>query len=294
MADIVETARAKINLALHVVGRRTDGFHLIESLVTFADIGDRLLFSAAPADRLTASGSFAAGLPGEADNLVAQARDMLRDATPGHPTPPVAIHLEKNLPIASGIGGGSAGAAACLRGLMRFWDLADADIDLTRIAAELGADVPMCLISRPLFASGVGERTQCIETMPAMALVLANPGVAVSTPEVFAGLSERNNPPIALDDIDRPRHWTEALKALRNDLQASAEAIAPSVVTVCRVLAGTDAVLTRMSGSGATCFALYDSLERAQKAADTVRSAHPAWYVCATTTRSGTSREPQP
>jgi len=286
MADIVETAWAKINLALHVVGRRADGFHRIESIVTFAETGDRLYFDAARTDRFTLSGPFADGLSCGADNLVARARDALRAAaTDG--APPVAIHLEKNLPIAAGVGGGSADAAACLRGLMRLWNRPAGDDTVAELAARLGADVPMCLISRPLFAEGIGERTRRIDTMPAMAIVLVNPGVAVSTPQVFATLRNKHNPPVASDHRGGVNDWVRAIKALRNDLQAPAETLAPSIAAAGDALADTDALLVRMSGSGATCFGLYGSSQEARRAADAIRAAHPAWYVCATTTRPG-------
>jgi 4-diphosphocytidyl-2-C-methyl-D-erythritol kinase len=289
MADIVETAWAKINLALHVTGQRTDGYHLLESLVTFAEVGDRLSFQHSIDDRFTISGPFAGDLTPTFDNMVLRARDALRDAAiaSGFEAPPVAIHLEKHLPVASGIGGGSADAAACMRGLLRCWNVPAAELDLDAIAAGLGADVSMCLVSRPLFAAGIGEKTKRIEAMPAMEIVLVNPRVAISTPEVFGRLQNKNNPAMAIPRAGVTEDLAMALGELRNDLEAPATALAPIIAKATDALSHTDALLVRMSGSGATIFGLFGNVQRAESAAKSIRAAYPAWYVCASTTLPG-------
>ncbi len=287
MAEIVETARAKINLALHVTGQRDDGYHLIESLAVFADTGDRLTFRPASEACFTLSGPFAGNL--SADNLALRARDALQQAarSSGHATPPVAIHLEKNLPVAAGLGGGSADAAACLRGLSRLWDLPRPLPDLDGIALKLGADVPMCMVSRPLVASGIGEKITRLNAFPPLALVLVNPGIAVSTPEVFGRLANKQNPSMRAPRVGTAAALAEALGSLRNDLQAPAESIAPLIADVRKAISATGALLTRMSGSGASCFGLYPDMEKAKEAADSLRATHSTWYVCATMTGPG-------
>jgi 4-diphosphocytidyl-2-C-methyl-D-erythritol kinase len=227
---IGEFAPAKVNLALHVTGRRADGYHLLDSLVVFASVGDRLEFEPADRDGLTISGRFAGPLstdaaPG-ADNLVIRARDALRAwADPkGIPVPAVHIRLKKNLPVASGIGGGSADAAATLRGLDRLWQLGVPRRDLAAIGLGLGADVPMCIESRPLVARGIGEDITFIDDLPALFLLLVNPMVEVSTPSVFRALLKRDNPPLDLPGEGAPlEQWLGTLAVSRNDLQPAAE-----------------------------------------------------------------------
>ncbi|WP_136660410.1 4-(cytidine 5'-diphospho)-2-C-methyl-D-erythritol kinase [Nitratireductor sp. XY-223] len=294
MHETAETARAKINLALHVTGRRPDGYHLIDSLVAFAELGDVLTFSSSDHDSLAISGIFAEELGSEDDNLVFKARTRLRDAAAerGLPAPPAAIHLEKNLPIASGIGGGSADAAACLRGLARMWGLSQADIDLAPIAAGLGADVPMCLVSRPLLARGVGDEITAIDGLPAMPVVLVNPLEAVSTPEVFGALDNKNN-----DQLDFPEVPTDlagtvgSLAATRNDLEAPAARIAPVVDEVRAALADCNPLFARMSGSGATFFGIFHDPVEARLAGDVLRDKYPHWWVRSTVTGGAAKQE---
>ncbi|MFC6445307.1 4-(cytidine 5'-diphospho)-2-C-methyl-D-erythritol kinase [Shinella zoogloeoides] len=280
---VLEPAPAKINLALAVTGRREDGYHLLDSLVTFTAFGDRIGLSPAEADLFTLSGRFSKTLAAESDNLVTRARDRLRAAldADGQAAPPVHIHLEKNLPIASGIGGGSADAAATLRGLLTLWraDLPKATLDA--IAIGLGADVPMCLAGRPLIARGVGEEITPV-AMPSLPMVLANPLVGVSTPAVFKALASRHNPPLALDAS--PADWLDAIGRLRNDLEPPAHALCPDISALAETLAATDAHVVRMSGSGASCFALYRSDEAAEAAAALLSQQHPHWFFTATRT----------
>ncbi|WP_051776316.1 4-(cytidine 5'-diphospho)-2-C-methyl-D-erythritol kinase [Pseudorhizobium pelagicum] len=286
-SPVTELAPAKINLALHVTGQRADGYHLLDSIVTFADIGDRLHFSASGEDVFSLSGRFSETLATEAgSNLVIRARDGLRSllAAAGFETPPVAIHLEKNLPVASGIGGGSADAAAALRGLLRFWQAELPPADLARLALSLGADVPMCLQGTPLIARGIGEDLTPLPDLPRLALALGNPLCSVSTPQVFARLASKQNMPLPpLENGD----WIRILPTLRNDLEAPARELAPQIGELSVLLDGEGSLLTRMSGSGATCFGVFASRAEADRAAARLQALKPAWYFQATTTVSG-------
>lgn len=286
-----EIAAAKINLALHVVGRREDGYHLLDSLVTFASsTGDRLTFSHADQDGFSLSGRFghllSADDPG---NLVLKARDGLRRIlkNTGLPCLPVHIHLEKNLPVAAGIGGGSADAAATLRGLARLWK-APSEIDgMDHLALSLGADVPMCLRSRPLHARGIGEDIRELE-LPRLALVLANPLVAVSTPDIFRRLTRKDNPPItAAPTTGDSAAWIGYLSRLRNDLEAPARGVLGAITEISMLLSQQGAELVRMSGSGATCFGVFADMERARTAVQTLARLRPGWYFEATETCEG-------
>lgn len=283
-ASITEEARAKINLALHVTGQRPDGYHLLDMLVTFAAHGDRLSFASSQADAFTLSGRFAGTLAGDsATNLVLKARDLLREAV-GAIALPVQIHLEKNLPIASGIGGGSADAAATLRGLMRLWGATLPKEALAALALKLGADVPMCLESRPLIARGIGEEIEPVADLPAFAMVLANPMKGVSTPDVFRRLTTKNNPALALP---RTGDWLAAIAAARNDLEPPARELVPEIGEISAMLETCGALMTRMSGSGATCFGIFANMGAAQEAAGTLHDNRPDWYFQATETVSG-------
>ncbi|OHV22883.1 4-(cytidine 5'-diphospho)-2-C-methyl-D-erythritol kinase [Rhizobium sp. RMa-01] len=285
---VIEAARAKINLALHVTGQRADGYHLLDMLVTFADCGDRLGFLPAQADAFTLSGRFGERLAGDGGtNLVLRARDLLREAV-GALAFPVHIHLEKNLPVASGIGGGSADAAAALRGLMRLWGMSLPVEALAGLALKLGADVPMCLESRPLIARGIGEQIEAVPDLPAFAMVLANPLKGVSTPEVFRRLAAKNNPALSLAPaLAGSADWLEVIAAARNDLEPPARAIVPEISEIAAMLQARGALLTRMSGSGATCFGIFATMAAAQETAAALHDERPDWYVQATETVSG-------
>ncbi|UNZ50754.1 4-(cytidine 5'-diphospho)-2-C-methyl-D-erythritol kinase [Agrobacterium tumefaciens] len=284
-AETIEAAPAKINLALHVTGQRADGYHLLETLVAFTEAGDTIRIHDADADSFSISGTFGdllrAGDGG--DNLVTRARDLLRDAlaSTGQPARPVAIHLEKNLPVASGIGGGSADAAATLRGLLRHWHAGIAPDALASMALRLGADVPMCLESRSLIARGIGEDIELVTDLPELSMVLANPLKAVSTPEIFRRLQNKANPSL-------PAHatigWMDFLAQSRNDLQPPAQALLPEIGEIAGLLSQEGAALVRMSGSGATCFGIFHSLEAARTAETSLRKKRPDWYFQATRT----------
>lgn len=275
--NLSELAPAKINLFLHVTGKRADRYHLLDSLVVFAGIGDRL--HAEPSDGLSLSltGAFAAGLAGEGDNLVLRAARALADAAGIAPN--AAIVLEKNLPVASGIGGGSADAAAALRLLSRLWGVALDPAMMYRLAERLGADVPVCLSGQPTRMRGVGEQLDPAPTMPACGLVLVNPGVALGTADVFraraGGFSAQ---------ADLPAGWVSAaamaagLRGLTNDLQPPAVALCPVIGEVLAALtARPGCLLARMSGSGATCFGLFPDPDRAAKEAASL--ARAGWWT---------------
>jgi 4-diphosphocytidyl-2-C-methyl-D-erythritol kinase len=268
-----ERACAKVNLFLHVTGKRADGYHLLDSLVVFAEIGDVLYAEPAETLSLTVDGPFATELANEPNNLVLRAARAL--ATPGAGA---HLALTKNLPVASGIGGGSADAAATLRLLRQRWNLAEPDDALAKIALGLGADVPVCLASRPARMSGIGERLAPAPLLPPCGIILANPGVAVSTADVFRARRGAWSSPATL-----PSRWTDAaamaadLRTLRNDLEPPAVALQPIIGEVLATLATLPGChLARMSGSGATCFALFDDASAAAHAAEQVR--RPGWW----------------
>jgi 4-diphosphocytidyl-2-C-methyl-D-erythritol kinase len=277
------SAPAKINLALHVTGQRADSYHLIDSLVTFAEFGDELTFAASNADGLVIDGPFAAQLQGAETNLAVKARDALRALASGRPCPPVSIHLTKNLPIASGLGGGSSDAAAALRGLNEFWGLALSAEALRMAGLTLGADVPMCLAGKPLRAQGIGEDITLLGAFPALDLVLVNPGVEVSTAAIFKALLKKDNRPMSSKANLASFHAVcEFLSAQHNDLQRPAIALAPVIADCLAALGDHGAMLTRMSGSGATCFGIFTNGANAARAARAIAARHPGWWSVAT------------
>ncbi len=270
-----EPAPAKVNLFLHVTGRRADGYHLLDSLAVFGPAADSLEAEPAAALTLSVEGPFGAALAGEADNLVLRAARALAAAA-GVP-PRAALRLSKRLPVASGIGGGSADAAAALRLLDRLWGLRSGTDRLERVAAALGADVPVCVRSEPARMGGVGGDLSPAPVLPACGLLLANPGVALATPAVFRARAGAFSAPAAL-----PGRWADAaamardLARLRNDLEEPATALCPPVgeaLAALRSLPGC--LLARMSGSGATCFGLFADAAAAERAA---ASLPPAWW----------------
>ncbi len=267
-----------------MTGRRTDGYHDLHTLVAFALTGDTIAVSAAETNRFTLSGPYASGLDRGSANLVIRARDALA-AEAVTKAAPVHIHLEKALPVASGMGGGSADAAATLAALARCWNLAIAPARLAAIAATLGADVPICLEGRPLAARGTGDVVAPLAAFPALACVLVNCGAEVSTAAVFRALTRRDNQPMAphgdgFADTGALLAW---LAAQRNDLEAPASALEPRIGETLALLAETKPLLARMSGSGATCFGLYEDATEAQIAASALARARPDWYVKPTT-----------
>jgi 4-diphosphocytidyl-2-C-methyl-D-erythritol kinase len=272
-------APAKINLFLHVGERRSDGYHELESLVVFADVGDELLIEPAKSFSLALDGPFGGKLVNEQDNLIAKAARAL-GAKAGR-SPDVRITLTKNLPVASGIGGGSADAAATLRGLVQFWDIKMPQPELHAIAETLGSDVPACLLSETLWMTGRGEGIEPVPGLPPAPLVLVNPGVAVSTARIFANLKNR----VGIGQAAKPKADLSVLaladffKSNRNDLEKPAREIAPAIDEVLQAISHSGALRTRMSGSGATCFGLFADDKSAEAAAAKIAEDHPDWWV---------------
>ena len=275
-------APAKLNLYLHVVGKRDDGYHLLDSLVAFADIADRVTALPAPRLSLAIAGPFARDLADDdKSNLVWRAAEALARQLGREPA--VALTLEKNLPIASGIGGGSSDAAATLKALLDLWQAKLEHGALAELAATLGADVPVCLAAIPSWLGGIGERTEPALALPRAALVLVNPGIALPTASVFKARRGAYSTPARFIAAPADASALAALLAERhNDLTDAAIAQVPAIATVLERLRAADgALIARMSGSGATCFALFASDQAAKAAAAGLRAANPGWWVVA-------------
>lgn len=262
---ITAKAAAKINLFLHVGERRDDGYHPLQSLAVFAEAGDELEFHPSGELSLSVQGPFAGGLTGEGDNLILRAARALNATS--------RIMLTKNLPVASGIGGGSADAAATLRAL------SDGESSVLAIAAALGSDVPVCVLSKPAWMEGRGEILTPIAQVPRLPMLLVNPGVAVPTAAVFRALKDRRGTAMTIPkaiDLD-------FLRTTANDLQVPALSLQPIIADVLDEIAvQPGALFVRMSGSGATCFGLFDTAEWLNAATNKIAMAHPNWWVCAT------------
>ncbi|HXI08972.1 MAG: 4-(cytidine 5'-diphospho)-2-C-methyl-D-erythritol kinase [Bradyrhizobium sp.] len=293
MSGLVEEGRAKVNLTLRVVGRRTDGYHDLESVVAFADCADRLTLSPGPELSLKTVGPLAMACGELSDNLVLKAARLLGEVVPDLKAGEFV--LDKVLPVAAGIGGGSADAAAALRLLARLNNLRLDDERLQEVALGVGADVPVCLASRACDMTGVGDNLLPLSP-PRMPAVLVNPRVPVATKDVFTALGLRHGElRVGVGDImTEPsswpeeggslEEWVEALAAGTNDLEEPATRIQPIIGDVLTALNATNgAWLARMSGSGATCFAIYENTAEAGRAADKIRSEHPSWWVHAGT-----------
>jgi 4-diphosphocytidyl-2-C-methyl-D-erythritol kinase len=280
---LVEQAPAKINLTLRIVGRRADGYHELESLVAFADVGDSLRFEAGGALALEIGGTYGRGLDVGPDNLVCKAAAALAARVQGLQLG--RFLLTKELPVASGIGGGSADAAAVLRLLAHANALPLDDPRLQAAALGVGADVPVCVDSRARVMRGIGELLDVPLTLPRLAAVLVNPGVAVATKDVFKCLDLSKLPKAPPGEIPRERGaFVDFLQSTANDLTEPAIACAPvigDVLSALKALPGCR--LARMSGSGATCFALFDSAEAAAAATQDLRRAQAGWWIVPTT-----------
>lgn len=286
---MIESARAKINLTLRVLGRRADGYHDLESLVVFADLADTLAFTPGGETTLVVGGPYAAACGEPAGNLVLKAQRALAECVPG--LKGGAFVLDKKLPVAAGIGGGSADAAAALRLLARANNISIDDARLMVAALRTGADVPVCLASGACIMAGVGERLSPPLHLPPLHAVLVNPGVALATRDVFSAYTVTPQA-YALSPLAVPRQigpLVEYLKAHGNDLTGAAIACAPVVADVLRVLGELPgALLARMSGSGSTCFALFATGGEAAEAASRLGAAHKDWWVAPTVFGDGT------
>ncbi len=272
--EVSEFAPAKINLTLHVTGRQAEGYHLLDSLVVFCGAGDRVTVEGDAREGLVVTGPFAEDVPCGPENLVLRAA-----ATMG--STGLRFHLEKNLPAASGIGGGSSDAAATLRAIARL--AGQALPDPARVL-ELGADVPVCLAARPARMQGVGEVLSTVPPLPEAWLVLVNPRVEVSTASAFRRLEQAKHPPMPRElpswpDLDALARW---LADQRNDLQGAAATLAPPIAdALVAISARPGCLLARMSGSGATCFGLFRTASEAEAAATAIAAARPEWWATA-------------
>lgn len=286
--SVREKARAKVNLTLHIKGKRPDGYHEVESLVAFADVCDELLISSASTDRLSMQGPFASAIEGE--NLIFKAKrlvaDWLQTEISGE------FHLFKNIPVAAGLGGGSSNAAAAIRALLRAYDAPAGSLDaLSPLSAKIGADVPVCLHHGAARVRGLGERVQPVSHTGGLPALLVNPRVLLSTASVFKALKaapydgkeEDGRLPIAFGWRD-PREAAHALMEGRNDLEAPAIALQPVIESVLRALRSLDGcLLARLSGSGPTCFGLFATPADAERAEEKLLKAEPNWWTAVTT-----------
>src|SRR6202521_522797 len=285
---LIEDARAKVNLTLRVVGRRVDGYHDLESVVAFADCADRLTLTPGSTLNLKTTGPLAGDCGKTADNLVFKAAQLLGERVPDLKLGDFV--LDKVLPVAAGIGGGSADAAAALQILARANGLAIDEGRLIEVAKLTGADVPVCLTSRACVMTGVGE-TLLPLALPKMPCVMVNPRLPVATKDVFQALGLRNGELlVGAADVLRAtawpeqgaslEDWVEVLAASSNDLEAPATRIQPVIGEVLAALSATNgAWLARMSGSGATCFAIFENTAEAQRASQKIQQGHPNWWV---------------
>jgi 4-diphosphocytidyl-2-C-methyl-D-erythritol kinase len=301
-------APAKINLFLHVGEKRSDGYHALQSLVAFTEVGDELLLACADGLVLTISGPFAGSLKAESDNLVLRAACALAEDASVEPR--ARMELVKNLPVASGIGGGSADAAAALRGLRPLWGLSQPGDDIVwghwepflnrapsySVATTIGSDVPVCLLSAPAWMEGRGEQVWSLHDLPKTELVLVNPGLPVSTAEIFRRLDRHTGVAEMI-----PSGWGHSaqelvayLQTARNDLEDTACSICPDISEVLKALDRCGSMLSRMSGSGATCFGIFEDARNAANAADALKAEQPHWWVQATKIASRNIGRPRP
>jgi 4-diphosphocytidyl-2-C-methyl-D-erythritol kinase len=273
-------APAKVNLYLHVTGRRADGYHLLDSLIAFTALSDQLELWPADGMQLAVEGAFADNAGPLDDNLVLRAARALADAAKVDKG--MAARLAKNIPAAAGLGGGSADAAAALRGLTQLWDIPRDAVDLPALALELGADIPVCLAAGSSFVGGIGEQIEAAPALPKAGLLLVNPGVALATPSVFAGRRGGFSPPGRFSESPPNAMALAGLLGERdNDLTEAAIRLAPVIADVLATLESAPGCLfARMTGSGATCFGLFDDEAAAASAAGALR--RDDWWVWAT------------
>ena len=279
-------ARAKLNLFLHVTGRRGDGCHTLSSLVVRLDLADRLRLAPAAADRLRLLGPFACALAGEAEagNLALRAVRAARELAGGGP--PLAVSIDKQLPVAAGLGGGSADAAAALAAAAKLFGARAGGTAFEAAAAALGADVPACLRSGPVAVSGIGDMVVPAPPLPSFALVLVNPRVRLATAEVFRAFAGPFSDAMPLERSPAgPAALAAELALRRNDLEAPATRLVPEIGEALAMLAAASGVLlARMSGSGATCFGIVADLGAAESVAASLRRQRPDWWIAATRT----------
>lgn len=279
-----EFAPAKVNLTLAVGRARADGYHPLDSLVVFADWGDTIAVQSGEGLSLALDGAGAGALRGEPQNLVLKAAYALRAAA-GKAELGAALTLTKTLPVASGLGGGSSDAAAALRALNRFWDLGFSTRELAEIGTVVGADVPACVHGRPLRMAGIGETITPLVAWPALHAIIAHPGAALSTPAVFDAFDQTGPAPLETARAPAAGDFASALQVIaagRNDLEAPARSLEPLITETLSALSALEgAALTRMSGSGASCFAVFEAEAQARAGAQALAAVKPDWAVTA-------------
>ena len=273
---------AKVNLALHITGKRTDGFHELDSLVVFPNIGDKIEFSPASVTNLEVIGPFADNLTQSGNrNLILEAASLLTEKI-GNRTNNVSISLEKNLPVAGGVGGGSSNAATTLTALNQLWKVGLTDRELSDIAGLLGSDVPVCLSSVPARIRGIGGDVTKISNFPSGSIVLANPTVALPTSEVFANFDGEFSQPLPKlpEPFDSFADLVSWLASTKNDLEKTARKLVPEITETLTALQKLDwCAFAGMSGSGATCFGLFEDIANAERAAQSLQHDHPEWWI---------------
>ncbi|MBT5185507.1 MAG: 4-(cytidine 5'-diphospho)-2-C-methyl-D-erythritol kinase [Kordiimonadaceae bacterium] len=280
-------APAKINLDLLITGRRDDGYHLLDSIVVFTELGDHLTAEISDKLSLNISGPFADGLKADENNLIIKAANLICDNAGISPN--IKFNLVKNLPISSGIGGGSADAAAALKLCMELLAININEKILNHIALKLGADVPVCLISETSHMQGIGEKITKINFKTPLHILLVNPMISVSTPNIFNQYAKLStgfdqNRLLTTKEIHLPL-MLDILKVSGNSLSEAALNVEPEIYKVLQALSETQGILlTRLSGSGATCFALYDNKENCLNAANKLKIDRPNWWICNTKT----------
>jgi 4-diphosphocytidyl-2-C-methyl-D-erythritol kinase len=276
---ITAFARSKVNLFLHVTGKRNDGYHLLESLVVFPEWGDRITVKKGKSITLEVTGPFSQLIGSTEENLAFKAAHLLKRE--GGSNEGARIVLEKNLPVAAGIGGGSADAAAVLKSLNVLWNIGFSNNRLGQIGLALGADVPVCLYGKPAMMSGIGEQISGLREFPKFNILLVNPGISASTGDVFSQLTISEKITSSDDFSGRTaRELFIGLAAMRNDLEAPALEVAPVIDAVLSSIKEQKGChLARMSGSGATCFGLFEEEEAAEMAARDILERHPDWWV---------------
>lgn len=274
-------APAKINLYLHVTSKRPDGYHCLESLVAFTDVGDEITIALAGSFSFAVSGPFAKNTPQDETNLAVQAAKAI-SAHLGQPLDRLSITLTKNLPVASGIGGGSSDAAATIHALLQCWGYNSDEVEgMPALLEKLGADVPMCFYGKAARVTGIGETLAPYKLPQSLSVVLVNPGIAVPTAQIFRALdSQCFSKPEYFDEQAFYGDFIQNLHRSRNDLYAAAKNIAPDITNVMPALqAQKGCDLARMSGSGATCFGLFKTPDLAEQAANSIANENPAWWV---------------
>lgn len=273
---MIVQANAKINLALHITNKMENGFHQLETIVTFAEFADEINIQKNNEIKMKIIGEQAKNLDGK--NIIIKTAEMMKKYTDSNQG--AEIILDKKLPVASGMGGGSSNAAATIMALKELWGSNIGQAKIMEIAKKLGADVPMCIIGKPLMAKGIGEKITLIENMPEFAIVAVNPQKKLESKKVFENLKKINNPPLEkIPKTENMGEWIEWLKNCRNDMTDAASKLMPEIKKCLKIIESTEPKITRMTGAGATCFGLYTSIEDAQNAQEKIKMKHPNWWV---------------